>query len=587
MSDINQLQYDGFRNLCRQLARGLGMEPKIFSTQDRKDLVCIKANIERQSTQGDFSSRETWLCAFFRSPEPLEPEKVVPALVDVVAAAQARYFLLVPFNGIAGEAEDELREKLARESVQAVVLSPDLGETLVQDYAREDGDRKKAAFGGFSFVRLRNFARTLVQGEPWRDYFQTPNIQPAQLTPLHQKDRASAEADFNQALQEGSFLLLGDPGAGKTTGLIMLAEELARSGGLTPVLVPLGRYRGNFWELLRTSLAPESEPVSHDAARALMGSGAVALLLDGINEVQDKDMQNRLAAEINELTEPDSFGARCRWIVSGRIHDYEQSRFVLKNLEKRRWEMRPFDGYQIYQVLAKALGEEKGKALYEDMKDMGGGMHELCSNPLLLNMTLAVFQKTGKAPAGRMGLYRQFILQLLKWSERRGFDETVRQKLLGRSEAPRAFEDLIFDALTDLAASMTTTRIQWGDARRQLTRTLPFAEDPETASQTFLQELTRCGLLRIDAYNGVFFHHHTFQEFFQARALREKSPEDLIPSGGVSAEKREAALFAAAMADDPGPFIQRALDVDLLLAYEITRDAFASVPEEMALSTAL
>src|SRR5205085_2607674 len=127
------------------------------------------------------------------------------------------------------------------------------------------------------------------------------------------------------------------------------------------IFVPLGRYNGDFWETLSEALAHTTEHVSKPSARELVESGALVLLLDGINEVQDPDLHARLAAELNALTAPGEPTMHSRWIVSGRVHDYQQTHHQLTHLERRRWEMQPFTADLIYQLLADAL--DRAKAL--------------------------------------------------------------------------------------------------------------------------------------------------------------------------------------------------------------------------------
>src|SRR5208337_231952 len=115
------------------------------------------------------------------------------------------------------------------------------------------------------------------------------------------------------------------------------------------------------------------------------------------NEIQQADLHARLASELNELTAPDEPTLHSRWIVSGRVHDYQQTHHQLVHLERRRWEMQPFTADLIYQLLADALDRAQALTLYQEM---GESVRELCSNPLLLNMVLAVQRQQGKTPLG-------------------------------------------------------------------------------------------------------------------------------------------------------------------------------------------
>lgn len=112
-----------------------------------------------------------------------------------------------------------------------------------------------------------------------------------------------------------------------------------------------------------------------------MESGGLLLLLDGLNEVQNRELQSQLVDEINRLTAPEAATARSRWIVSGRVHDYNQTHYPLVHLGRRRWEMQSLTADVIFRFLADVLGEAAGKNVYDRM---GPQMREVCSNPLLL-----------------------------------------------------------------------------------------------------------------------------------------------------------------------------------------------------------
>ena len=333
------------------------------------------------------------------------------------------------------------------------------------EFGTLEGSKNPIAEKEFSFARLREHARTKFAMALWHDYFQTASIQPARILPLqNEKDAALSEADLVRAMQGGSLPLPGEPGAGKTTTLVTLARDLALAGPLTPVYVPLGRYGGDCWETLGEALAPGATSVPKPVAGELVESGALVLLMDGINEVLEPDLHGRLVSELNGLTAPDEPTAQSRWIVSGRTHDYQQAHHQLINLERRRWEMQPFTADLIFQLLQDALGRDQALAIYQEMDE---SVRELCSNPLLLNMVLAVHQQQGKTPLGRGALYREFIDLLLVWgADRQLFAQkrTELRKFWSEPLTDELFRKIAQRALVCLALVATTTPASWLDA---------------------------------------------------------------------------------------------------------------------------
>lgn len=404
-----ELAKSEFQRLCRKILAGMGMsESKAFSAPGVDQSYRVK--IVRESSDKMFRTEENWLCVFQR-PHQLIDVDHVQAISNATIAANVRQLFLVVFGSMSLDARDCLRGVLAAQDIGMACLADSLAQSLAHDFGNLPETKGVGSSHAFSFVRLREQARTRFTESPWHDYFQTVSIQPARVLPLQkEQDVALSEADLVRALQGGSLLLLGEPGAGKTTSLLALARDLASAGPLTPVFVPLGRYSGDFLETLGEALAPGAERVSKLVARELVESGALVLLLDGINEVQQPDLHARPASELNEFTAPDEPTLHSHWIVSGRVHDYQQTHHQLTHLERRRWEMQPFTADLIYQLLADALDKPQALTLYQEM---GESVRELCSNPLLLNMVLAVHRQHGKTPVGRGALYRQFVDLLL------------------------------------------------------------------------------------------------------------------------------------------------------------------------------
>jgi tetratricopeptide (TPR) repeat protein len=574
MVDLARLDNDSFLALCREILAGLGMSAaQEFPAQGVER--AFRLALVRESTDKMFRTEEKWLCIFARSRSSLQARRVQP-FAQAAIAAGAGYLLLVAFCGVDAEAKDLLRGTLAKEGIRVALLEGALAEALAMDYGR--AFRPQAAPGGFSFSRLREQARNLLAAAPWHKRFQTPSIQPMRLLPLNPQDAALSEADLFRVLQGDSFLLLGDPGAGKTTSLQALAGALAKYGALTPVFLPLGRYQGDFWAILCEALAPGASPVSKATALGLVESGALVLMLDGINEVQNPDLQERLVGELNRLTNPSDPAAHSRWIVSGRVHDYRQGPNQLSYLEARRWEVQPFTEDLVFRFLANELGEAPGLALYHQL---GQAVREICANPLLLNMLLEVHRETGHVPASRSALYRQFVELMLRWGSERelGAAEQERLNALFAGKLTEAtYQSLVMESLTALAVAMPTTMIQWSEACKQFEQKLTKSTNPTQAAALLLEDLSRRGILRRDSFNRVSFFHHTFQEYFLARQLAGRPVNELIPSGGVLASQREAVVFAASLHPNPAPLIKRAINVDLQLAFEMVRDTPKTIP---------
>ncbi len=578
MVHLTQVNESSFHSACGQILSGLRLtKAREFPVPGLTEVY--QASLVRESSDRMFRTEEKWVCTFLRKPSPLEDHQIGP-LIEAATAADAGYLLAVIVGSVTPSAETKLRKTLAMEDIQVVLLTGTLAEILARDYAGIDLHIDSVS-NSFSFKQLREHAETRLADSPWRKHFQTTSVQPMRLLPLNRKDASGSEADLFHVLQSGSFLLLGDPGAGKTTSLTELAGKLGNAGPRMPLFVPLGRYQGDFWQIVCEALAPHGKPVPKTTAQTLLASGAIVLLLDGINEVQNPELHRQLVEELNRLTDPEESTACSRWIVSGRAHDYQQSHAQLVHLEARRWEVQPLTADLVFRFVANVLGDAKGLALYHSL---GETIREICTNPLLLNMVLMLYQETGQSPSGRGALYRQFVELLLRWGADRGLganEQAEMAALLTGEFTQERYEAVAQDVLTALAAAMPTTIIHWTEAARQFASALSCADNPFKMGVLLLEDLSRRGILRRDGLNRVSFLHHTVQEYFLARGLISRPATQLIPPEGIAAAQREAVVFIAGLLSDPTPLVKRALIVDPLLAYEMVRDAFRSLSPKL------
>ena len=437
--------------------------------------VVWRVRLMRDSSDGMFRSVERWLCVFLDS---LTSKHLSPLGV-AVEEARARFLLVVVFGDTDPDLERQLREQACEQEAHLTLLSGVLALS-----ARRDFVSRKPSPDPLSFALLREQASKVLAEAPWRKQFQTSALQPSRLLRLDSGPHdALSESDLIRVLHNGSFLLLGDPGLGKTTALLSLAGDLASRGPLSPVFVPLGRYRGNLLELIGKAIACDQGAIDEQTVYRILRSGAFVMLLDGLNEVQDPSLHERLVDELNQLTSSDASGFGCLAIVTGRVHDYDLSHRKLGHLETRRWEIQGFTADLVFRMLESELGRPEALRLYGDL---GPAIRDLCSIPLLLNMLLAVYTARGRSPTSRPALYREFVALLLRWGDDRGVGKEPRdllQRVLGRSVDGLEFAQLAEQALVAVTAKMTTTRIDRREAVNHASRALAELPAPKPRSQ--------------------------------------------------------------------------------------------------------
>ncbi len=581
MFNFTKLNDSEFSNLCTDILSGLGMpKPKEFPSEDIEK--AYKSTIIRESNDGMFKTDESWLCIFIRSDTILQHKKI-ESIINAAVSADVRNLLVIVFGAVSTEADELLFGMLSDEDIRVVLLTDSLTEAIVIDYYKRDNLKTSKSQAIFSFDQVRKSGQVITKNEPWRQRFQTTGLQPIRLIPLHKEDSLLAESDLSRAMLNGSFLLLGEPGAGKTTSLKTLTENLSNSGPHTPVYLSLGLYEGDFINTLCDTISSKEKVVAKETAIKLLSSGMILLLLDGINEVQDNDLHERLINEINHFTNPQEVTSRSIWIVSGRVYDYEHSRHALSHLGFHRWEMQPLSEDLIYRFLADSLGENEAKSLFTEM---GNDIRSVCENPLLLTMYFNVYEKTGNISIGRGALYHQFIELLLQW----GSDRDLGKERLEKLDAlfPETFDyekykETVFKVLSHLVDGMMTTMLPWDNAFKKFIDCLSFTHHPEQAAKLLLEDLTFRGVLKLDHSHRLCFFHHTFQEYFQARNMIDWDIDKIIPKKGIQRERYESVIFLAGLVPDPAPLLKRAIKIDQILAYQIVRNSTTSISNDLIL----
>jgi HEAT repeat protein len=240
-------------------------------------------------------------------------------------------------------------------------------------------------------------------------------------------DPGSSQQTFSSFPEAFEFfrrrlLLLGSPGCGKTTTLLHLAERLIREahddpGAPIPLLFNLSTFRpgkagrqpvdgasaslarlsqhlghGVFDDWLVGQMASlRGAGVNRETARRWVSTGNIALLLDGLDEVNELFLRD-LAAALNttylEKRPEIPVVVACRLVEYQPLEDSDVTRLWLEGGVV----LRPLDDDQVRAYLEEARATDLRNALPNDQVLM-----ELARNPLTLSMMVLAYG--GMAPA--------------------------------------------------------------------------------------------------------------------------------------------------------------------------------------------
>ncbi|MGB3787363.1 MAG: NACHT domain-containing protein, partial [Phormidesmis sp.] len=335
--------------------------------------------------------------------------------------------------------------------------------------------------------------------------------------------------------QHKKLIVLGKPGAGKTTFLKHLAIQCI-DGQFEPDRLPLFINLKQFAEnpnrlgLLaflshrhlksQITALSEAEIEKHLLQlKQVLGAGRALLLLDGLDEV-NQDAHDWVLREIRVVSEEfhdNHFLMTCR--VAAWEYTFEQFTEV---------EIADFDADQV-EAFAYRWFDNKPMLPQTFLQSLSRRprLAELAVTPLLLTLLCLAFEASGALPSSRSELYQEGIETLLKkWDSSRGIHRDQVYKKL----SPKRKEDL----LSQIALT-TFRQQQYFFRQRELEyliahyiRNLPEASDDlevlQMDSTTVLHSLeAQHGLLVERAKRCYSFSHLTFHEYFVARELISNS----------------------------------------------------------------
>jgi hypothetical protein len=388
------------------------------------------------------------------------------------------------------------------------------------------------------------------------------DIQTLKLDPQY-VDRSTNRIDGVTLLQSedaGRLMILGKPGAGKTTFLRHLTI-LSTNGAIDkiPIFVSVKEWHDSELALMPFLCDqfdicdfPDAEPFLD----YVLTTGKAIVMFDGLDEVsRSSGKQEQVIGELDRFTKKYS-NARC--LVTCRTaaiaHFFEHFRYV---------EVADFTGEQIDSFVAKWFTKQPKKLARfqrEFVKSQNQGIRELAKIPLLLVLICLSFEETMAFPERRAELYEEAVDALLKkWDSSRSIerDNIYKGLSLGRKR----------QLLARIATQYFQTNqyfIPQSALARQIAnyvRTLPDAKALyEAEAEAILKSIeAQHGILVERAHRIYSFSHLTLQEYFTAKYICDHAStgvlkELLFPGHIVDPRWREVFLLTASLLENADAF---------------------------------
>ena len=318
---------------------------------------------------------------------------------------------------------------------------------------------------------------------------------------LEQQPRTERLADITQALDKHpAFVILGEPGSGKTTTLQKIAFEEARkrlagAAGRIPLFVRLSQQKGRLpFAFLQEEWALRTGGKLADA----LAEGRVLILADGINELP-RDGRSEFLKDWRIFVA--EFNPANQVVFSSRARDYDP----LLNLP--RVQVEPLDDDRITDYLQRNQAE----GLQELLDDPKTRLRELARNPFYLSLLTFAFKSNLRGMANRGRLLQWFSEQLFSREE----------QLAHPGWLPRAVQ---VEGLARLAFSMQeqgeSTTLAFKTAQANCPPSIEFnGEDVPFKAADLFRFARAATILDPSIEPEVRFYHHLLQEYFAAREL--------------------------------------------------------------------
>ncbi len=335
-------------------------------------------------------------------------------------------------------------------------------------------------------------------------------------------------------------VVLGDPGAGKSTFAFKLAYDLARErtsvpgGALTPLVVTLKDY-GAEKAVGRVSLVEWIESVANvdyavpppaGGIHYLLSTGRAVVILDGLDELLDTADRREITADI------ETFAARyaaAPILVTSRRVGYVQA-----PLDPRRFEivyLAELDEEQVERYADLWFGlrleltpKERSQMAANFMRDSAGAAADLRRNTLMLALLCNIYRGDGYIPRHRPQVYEKCAVMLFeRWDRGRRIEVALEfERHLRPAMQHLAFwiysEPQLRGGVTEAALVRSATEYLTGrrfddeDKARQEARR--FVEFCRGRAWVFTDTGTTAS-----GENLYQFTHRTFLEFFAAEHL--------------------------------------------------------------------
>jgi predicted NACHT family NTPase len=343
-------------------------------------------------------------------------------------------------------------------------------------------------------------------------------------------DRIQDQPGFEIANLMPKLVILGKPGAGKTTFLKQLAVDWSQDNfypELIAVLIELRQIRDKKWQII-DAISEELGLEEPSQTIALLKQGKLLVLMDRLDEVPKNSMRQVAQSQLSSIAKEYSEN---RFIITCRTQVIVSIPVGFSSVEVA--DFKPEQVKHFVENWFRASGKsdeevrEQWKTLEKAITD-NSALRELTVTPVLLSLICLVLQDEGKMPSEMTWLYKKGMKLLLsKWNESKNIGdwevggEIYRQLSIDKKER----------LLTEIAAYNFEDPENFALFEEE--KISGFISDflnlnDRSEGVAVLQAIELQHGLLIERADGLWsFSHLTFQEHFTIQWLTKLPPEEI------------------------------------------------------------
>jgi hypothetical protein len=373
----------------------------------------------------------------------------------------------------------------------------------------------------------------------------------------------------------GSIVILGDPGAGKTTAikrslrhLIIESNETSAINYEFPLLIfgkdlsPESDLFDNIFNAIGFNISPRKDVVDksefdewqrnrpvhvrHAVTTALLNA-PVIVFIDGIDEI-NPSLRSTFERDVEHLNNTMSRG---KVVATCRSGDWN----------------RPLSNFEVYEISSLSVDQiqtittmwaNDPEAFQTAVANIP--YKEILDRPLLLTLLIIIFNQTGGLPDQPVDVYQRFVALLIsEWDEQRDIKRPSRFADFQAGRKAKFLADAAYQLMMKVGATRFN-RIQILGALESTA--LRFGQSPEETFDIVRELEGHTGILIESGFGNYEFCHLTVQEYLAANylvglAARSRDLEAVVHGS--------PATFAVAvsLSSDPTEFLAEGL-IDLL-----------------------